>query len=396
MIRRTRLALAVLTLGLLGSSGSAPAQEAAKPVPLFNGKNLDGWKKVNGGATYHVEGNEIVGVVDRTSKQNTFLRTEKTYRNFKLELDCKLDILGNSGIQFRSHQKPGENGRVFGYQCEIDPSDRAWTAGIYDEGRRGWLFPLTGLTDAQKAFRKHDWNHFVIEARGPILKTWLNGVQCADLIDTMDDEGFLALQVHAGKEGRIRWKNIDLIEYPDSQWKAAAGPWSIAGDGNWIMGGDGIHGTAKASDKAHGHLFGSEVLSDFAVRLKFKAVQGNSGLYFHSSEGGPSGVKGVQVDIDPKENTGGLYEIDGRGWLVRPKPEDLKKWLKPGEWNELSLVSLGDRVVVHLNGFKTADIVDDKIPKQGKLAFQVHAGQDVDVWFKDVQVLRLDAVATNP
>lgn len=381
MIPRTRLALAVITLSLFGLPGSTPAREVGKPVPLFNGKNLDGWKKVNGGASYHVEGEEIVGVVDPTSKQNTFLRTEKTYRNFKLELDCKLDILGNSGIQFRSHQKPGENGRVFGYQCEIDPSDRAWTAGIYDEGRRGWLFPLTGLTDAQKAFRKHDWNHFVIEARGPILKTWLNGVECADLIDTMDDEGFLALQVHAGKEGRIRWKNILLTEYPDRDWNAGVvSSWRHSGGGDGTTGGGGIQ-----------QLVGGAVLSDFAVKLKFKAIEGNSGLYFHASEAGKSGVTGVQVDIDPKENTGGLYEIDGRGWLARPRPEDLKKWLKPGEWNDLSLVSLGDRVVVHLNGFKTAEIVDDKIPKQGKLALQVHAGQVVDVWFKDIKVLRLDS-----
>jgi Domain of Unknown Function (DUF1080) len=390
MIHRTRRACLVFALSLLGLPGRSPAQEVGKPVPLFNGKNLDGWKKVNGGATYHVEGDEIVGLVDPASKQNTFLRTEKTYRNFKLELDCKLDILGNSGIQFRSHQKPGENGRVFGYQCEIDPSDRAWTAGIYDEGRRAWLFPLTGLPDAQKAFRKHDWNHFVIEALGPILKTWLNGVPCADLIDTMDDEGFFALQVHAGKEGRIRWKNIVLTEYPDIPWNAkGAGEWSPSGGGHWTIGGDGIHGTSNATDMSHGHLFGSAFFFDFAVRLKFKAIQGNAGLYFHATEGGKSGITGVQVDIDPKENTGGLYEIDGRGWLVKPKPDNLKKWLKPGEWNDLSLASFGDRVVVHLNGFKVADIVDDKIPKHGRLALQVHAGQDVDVWFKDIEVLNM-------
>jgi hypothetical protein len=190
----------------------APAADEDEPgfVPLFDGKTLDGWKKVGGMATYRVEDGMIVGEVGPGS--NTFLRTEKTYGDFILKLDAKLDVPGNSGIQFRSHQRAEEGGRVFGYQCEIDPSDRAWTAGIYDEGRRGWLYDLKDHPEAQKAFQKDDWNRFVIEARGDHLRTWLNGVPVADLHDAMDKEGFIALQVHAGKEGRIRWKNIRIKE----------------------------------------------------------------------------------------------------------------------------------------------------------------------------------------
>jgi Domain of Unknown Function (DUF1080) len=197
-----------LMVALAVALGAMPASQGPKAVSLFDGKTLDGWKKVGGGATYCVDDGCIVGEVGPGA--NTFLRTEKTYTDFRLELDAKLDVPGNSGIQFRSHQKPGENGRVFGYQCEIDPSDRAWTAGIYDEGRAGWLFSLKDHPAARKAFKKADWNHFVIEARGNRLRTWLNGVACADLTDDKDSEGFIALQVHAGKEGRIRWKNIAL------------------------------------------------------------------------------------------------------------------------------------------------------------------------------------------
>jgi hypothetical protein len=215
--------------GLLAAAWPLAARAQEKTVALFDGKTLDGWEKVNGGARYHVEGDAIVGVVNPESKRNTFLRTKKTYRNFRLELDSKLDIPGNSGIQFRSHQRAAEDGRVYGYQYEVDPSPRAWTAGIYDEGNRGWLFPLTGLPEAQKAYKPDAWNHFVIAARGPLIKTWLNGVPCADLIDTLDDEGFIALQVHAGNEGQIRWKNINLTEYPDS-------PWTPAWDGKTLQG----------------------------------------------------------------------------------------------------------------------------------------------------------------
>ena len=116
-------------------------------VSLFNGQNLDGWRKAGGEASYEIDGECIVGKVG--PGPNTFLCTEKEYANFRFSVDLKLDVRGNSGIQFRSHQR--ENGRVFGYQMEIDPSDRAWSGGIYDEGRRGWLFPLTGLEEARSA-----------------------------------------------------------------------------------------------------------------------------------------------------------------------------------------------------------------------------------------------------
>jgi hypothetical protein len=197
-----------LTLAAAAACALAPPARGDDTIALFDGKTLDGWTKVGGGATYRVEDGCIVGEVGPGA--NTFLRTDKTCTDFRLELDVKLDVPGNSGIQFRSHQKPGNNGRVFGYQCEIDPSDRAWSAGIYDEGRRGWLYKLEGHPEAQKAFDKAGWNHFVIEAKGDRLRTWLNGVACADLSDSTDSEGFIALQVHAGKSGKIRWKNIKL------------------------------------------------------------------------------------------------------------------------------------------------------------------------------------------
>lgn len=212
MIPRTT---GLLFLALAVATGWGRPSPAGETVSLFDGKSLDGWKKVGGGATYRVEGGCIVGEVGPGA--NTFLRTEKTYSDFRLELDVKLDVPGNSGIQFRGHQRPGENGRVFGYQCEIDPSDRAWTGGIYDEARRGWLFPLKDHPEAQKAFKKTEWNHFVIEAKGPRLRTWVNGVPCADLTDATDAEGFIALQVHAGKEGRIRWKKIELTPLTDEK-----------------------------------------------------------------------------------------------------------------------------------------------------------------------------------
>ncbi len=199
---------------------------AAEWIDLFDGKTLDGWTQRGGKAEYRIENSEIVGVsVPKTP--NSFLCTEKNYRDFILELEFKVDTNLNSGIQFRSQSLPEyKNGQVHGYQCEIDPSDRGWTAGIYEEGRRGWLNNLSRNDSARFAFKQGDWNHVRIEAIGPRLRTFLNGVPAADLEDDMTPEGFIALQVHGVPDKftglEIRWRNIRLQENPEAGTPPAA------------------------------------------------------------------------------------------------------------------------------------------------------------------------------
>jgi sugar lactone lactonase YvrE len=104
---------------------------------------------------------------------------------------------------------------------EIDPSDRGWSGGIYDEGRRGWLQPLSLNTAARYAFRQGNWNQLRILAVGNSIKTWINGVPAADLTDSMTGEGFIGLQVHGvGPRQdplRVRWRNIRIKELDDSR-----------------------------------------------------------------------------------------------------------------------------------------------------------------------------------
>ena len=129
---------------------------AQQPVwqSLFNGKNLKGWTKINGTAEYKVIDNTITGI-SKPGTPNTFLRTDKMYGDFILEFDFRVDDGLNSGVQFRSNSlKEYRNGTVHGYQFEIDPSSRAWTGGVYDEARRGWLYPMTYNPAGQKAFKK--------------------------------------------------------------------------------------------------------------------------------------------------------------------------------------------------------------------------------------------------
>ncbi len=179
---------------------------------LFDGKTIDGWVQRNGQAKYTVEDGMIVGTTVLNTP-NSFLCTEKMYTDFILELEFLVEPGMNSGIQIRSHSfERYRNYRVHGYQVEIDTSSRAWSGGIYDEARRGWLYPLKDKPEAQKAFKQNQWNHYRIEALGDRIRTWVNGVPAADLKDDMTSIGFIALQVHGSKVAgkNIKWRNIRI------------------------------------------------------------------------------------------------------------------------------------------------------------------------------------------
>ncbi|KAA3616313.1 MAG: DUF1080 domain-containing protein [Calditrichaeota bacterium] len=181
---------------------------------LFDGKTLAGWQQRGGEAQYKVENGTIVGISVKGTP-NSFLCTEKTYSNFILEVEFLVDDEMNSGIQIRSNSLESyKNGRVHGYQVEIDPSSRAWTAGIYEEGRRGWLYDLRNNEAARSAFKHGEWNMLHIEAMGSSIRTWLNGVPAVNLVDSMTAEGFIALQVHSKpKDGvEVKWRNIRILD----------------------------------------------------------------------------------------------------------------------------------------------------------------------------------------
>ncbi|NCF20572.1 MAG: DUF1080 domain-containing protein, partial [Haliea sp.] len=168
---------------------------------LYDGESLEGWRVIGGQSTFEAEGESIIG--RHGPGENTFLRTEQTYGDFSLKMQMRWDELGNSGVLFRAQQREAD-GRAYGYQYELDHAERAWSGGIYDEARRGWLANLEENPEARAAIRLDDWNDVEIEARGPRLKTWINGVPAAEVLDGLDASGFIALQVHSGDIGVMR------------------------------------------------------------------------------------------------------------------------------------------------------------------------------------------------
>lgn len=189
-------------------------------VALFDGESIDDWVQRGGVAKYTVEGGEIVGTAVKNTP-NSFLCTPREYGDFVLTLEFKVHPRLNSGIMIRAQSSPDyKDGRVHGYQAEIDPSDRRWTGGIYDESRRGWLNDLKKNDAAREAFRSGEWNNYRIRCEGTSIKTWLNGVPAADLVDDVDAAGFIGLQVHnIGKREAdvteamtVRWRNLMIKE----------------------------------------------------------------------------------------------------------------------------------------------------------------------------------------
>jgi hypothetical protein len=168
--------------------------------------------------------------------------------------------------------------------------------------------------------------------------------------------------------------------------------WHKQGGGSWEIEDGAIAGTHEKSEPRHGHLISDVVFTDFTIRLAYKPVKGNSGFYFRVKEvGGNVGVHGFQSEIDPRNAPGGLYETGGRGWVARPSPEFVKKHFKPGQWNVMTVSAHGGHLVTTINGHKAVELKDDPGRRKGRLALQLHGGQDVEVYFKDIAILAEDA-----
>ena len=184
---------------------------------MFDGKTTKGWINPYPFGKATVEEGEIV----LRGNPKFFLVTEKTYGDFILEAEVNVPVGGNSGIQARCHYKTNPNGktRLWGYQAEVDTSDRKWAGGLYDEGRRGWLNPLEGKHEAQAAFKNGQWNHYRVEAIGDHLRFWVNGVLTTDYWDSVDIEGHIALQHHGEKGKTYRFRNVRIKELGKRQWE---------------------------------------------------------------------------------------------------------------------------------------------------------------------------------
>ncbi len=182
---------------------------------LFNGTDLRGWEVRDGTSSALVDDGAMVAFHQDTSG-HTYLTTKKSYKDFVIEVDVKVIGDLNSGILLRGVSDPAvKNGKLHGYQMEIDQSERRWTGGIYEEMGRGWLYSLEGRDEARKAYRPSEWNHYRIEALGDHFRIWVNGVPTLNMVDGKTAEGVIGFQIHklpqTGGGGAVYIRNLRII-----------------------------------------------------------------------------------------------------------------------------------------------------------------------------------------
>lgn len=165
--------------------------------------------------------------------------------------------------------------------------------------------------------------------------------------------------------------------------------WNIHGTELWYVE-DGLLVCESGPDQKYGYLSTEEYYDDFILTLEFKQEDnGNSGVFFRSTLEGTK-ISGWQVEVAPPGNdSGGVYESYGRGWLIKPEPKK-DKTLKMGEWNKMKIKVVGDQVTTWLNGTKMISIQDEKIGKgKGSIALQIHDGGGIKVKWKNLNIKSL-------
>lgn len=163
-----------------------------------------------------------------------------------------------------------------------------------------------------------------------------------------------------------------------------------------------IHGTEKwyveegnlicesGPDKKYGYLSTKEYYKDFELKLDFKQeANGNSGVFIRSTVEGTI-VSGWQIEVAPPGNdSGGIYESYGRGWLIKPDKEK-DKALKMGEWNSMRIRVKGEQVISWINGIEMVNFKDEKIGNgEGKIALQIHDGGGIKVKWKNIFLTKI-------
>ena len=343
--------------------------------------DLSKWEIKEGNAEFIIDDGIITGTSILKSP-STYLGTKMNYKDFILEFEVNVSSGLNSGVQFRSLKSNNSRNSVYGYQLELEADkperNRLWSGGIYDQSRRSiFLYPLSVNPIARSAFKADEWNFVRVEAIGNSIRTWINGIQCSNLIDDTSTEGFIALQIHSiGKkslEGKtVKWKNIRIItnkinnnRYPVEDYakeinnidnflteKQKDDGWKFIFDGNtsngWVSAksdsfpskgwkiNNGILSVLSSNGKESengGDIVTKDKYENFEFELDFKITKGaNSGIkYFVDLDlnKGVGSAIGLEYQIlDNKFHLDAskkfrVMELEGEKWEL--KKEDIKR-----------------------------------------------------------------------
>lgn len=372
---------------------------------MFDGKTLNGWHNpYDWGAASVVDGE-----IHLVAQKKFFLMSDRDYHDYEFEAEMHLPVgKANSGFMVRGQEKKN---RVFGYQCEVDPSERKWSGGLYDEGRRQWLNPLEDQPEVQDALKLTQWNHYRVVCEGDRLQFWVNGQQTTDYYDPVDLSGKIGLQHHGEKDQLYRFRNIRFIDKGRSEWKpifdgTSMKGWKVSDAGKWEIKDGFLVGTSSKTDKSNGLFYSEKSFGDFTARIKFRVLEGSGGFFFRSETNDtPAETTGTYAKLENSRMIGGLFETGGRDWLAKPlhyfdsfaqdrqkgREKQWNKAHKPAQspgWATMVVSAHGDRIVTHVNDTLAVDLIDPKIRREGRFAVQLHRGQKAHIEIGSIELLQ--------
>ncbi|MCB9899037.1 MAG: DUF1080 domain-containing protein [Planctomycetes bacterium] len=366
----------------------SPAFADVRPFDVVGAHTLAGddldWRAL-GDARWTLRDDEILGETDGGSQ--SFLVSRRAFGDAIVQLDVLVEGKGNSGIQVRSHVS--DAGRMFGYQVEIDPSERAWSGGLYDEARRGWLDDLSDQPEARAAFRSGEWLRYRIELAGPSIRPFVDDVPCADVLDPLDLEGHLAFQVHAGQDTRVRWRGLRVRDLGTRAWEPlpvdappssrdatgtrawardassdARPSWTAAGRGTWALASD-----APREDEALRVELRARGDVRLALLLRARSVADGLAAWDASDADAPRDPDARHADDAAPDAPTRLALPAGGRLLLLPRVAD-------DAAHSLALCTYGARVAVHLDGRLLLDARVDDLAPSGACGWLARLGDD--------------------
>lgn len=389
------------------------AARGAEPQALFNGKDLTGWS--GNPEIWSVQEGAIVGsTVGKKIAGNTFLVWDGgEVEDFHLKFEARVVGNNNSGVQYRSKLADPKTWRVIGYQADIHPAPN-YVGMLYGEGlgrgiiaERGTKVRVDAETGKPEVIAKEEqlapvdisqWTTYEIEVRGDRLIHKVDGKVAVEVTDQHGDKlrrGILALQVHAGPEMTVYFRNLQLTRHAapstddQSGWVDLlpggkfAEHWTTKG--NWQPDEDGaVTLTPREGEtgwsRFDAYLWSKKEYGDFELEVEFKLQKnGNSGFYFNVGDATSPVAKGIEVQIydsHGKPDSAKLTDHDCGG--IIPAFPPTKRVSNPaGEWNKFHITSQNRQLTVRLNGHvvNQVDLNDSKLggrPPRGLLGFQDH------------------------
>ena len=416
-----------LTCGVLSLAGNAwadtvhntltPQEKADGWVLLFDGETLKGWKDYNDSkltVPWHVV-DGCIQAKGTGSDATGYIVTDKEYENFELSWDWKLSKGGNSGMLYHVVENP-----LFKVPYVTGPEYQLIDEPNFPEPLEEWQ--KTGVDYAMhlpdrskmKINPYGEWNNARIVFDNGHVEHWLNGQKIPQFEAWTDDwfakknsgkwqnapeyglarKGVICLQDHGYPAS---FRNIKIKELPRKPGKEVAlfngknlDGWQAYGTEKWYVD-NGELVCESGQDKQYGYLATREYYDDFDLSLDFKQeTDGNSGVFIRSFIESGVKINGWQVEIAPPgKDSGGIYESYGRGWLIQI-PEEKENILKYGQWNTMRIKAQGNNIQTWLNGQPMVNFNDDKIGRgKGRIALQIHSGDNVKVRWKNIKITRL-------